>query len=167
MKKFLLLLIIPFLSFGQDEYVPQSQRTNQKGLVFGTINFSGDEQGYSFDEEKIYQLSSSWIREGEKLNNIDIAWSDFHLATPKYSKSSYNDIRDYRIHHSDSDDYWQFAYGPDVDGVGQIDIKINDVFFLKTHKGTYVKLIVKDINDITKALKIEYVHQLNGTKIFE
>jgi len=30
MKKFILLLIIPFLSFGQDDYVPQSQRDSEK-----------------------------------------------------------------------------------------------------------------------------------------
>ena len=50
----------------------------------------------------------------------------------------------------------------DVDGVGQIDIKINDVFFLKTHKGTYVKLIVKDIND--KVEGYGYNPQSNETK---
>tara|TARA_B100001250_G_scaffold384066_1_gene378526 strand:- start:369 stop:869 length:501 start_codon:yes stop_codon:yes gene_type:complete len=166
MKKYILLLIVPLLFFN-------SCKNSKDDLVFGTINFTGDEQGYSFEQDKVYEMSSSWIKEGKRLNNIDIGWSDFNLATPKYST---NDIIDFRLHHMgvvdfndlvsfevDSDDYWTFAYGAD-DGSHEF---IDEVFILKTHKDTYVKLIVKNINIKRKAIEIEYVHQLNGTKTFK
>jgi hypothetical protein len=151
-----------------------TQKTLENGLITGTITFTGDEQGYSFEKDKIYKMSSSWAREGKKLNYIDIAWSDFNLATPILDGK--NGIMDFRLHHMgtidfdnlsyfevDSEDYWKWAYGRD-DGNNEFK---DHVFILKTHKGTYVKFIVKNIDRDSQSIDIEYIHQPNGTKSFQ
>ncbi len=149
------------------------QGYSQSNLISGMITFNKDELGYSFVNDSTYYMGSGWAKNGELLNSIDIGWSDFNLLTPKYGIDG--SIIDNRLIHLgkvnfnntqsfDSND-WKFYYGRD-DGLGPEDL-INHVFVLKTHNKTYVKFIVRNVDWNSNKIEIEYIHQLNGTRIFD
>lgn len=148
-------------------------------LSDGTIEFIADEQGYSFNSDKVYQMSAEWGDEGNLLNQIDLGWSDYQLATPKYVNG---DIHDQRIIHlglidfdslaTFTEDNWDWSYGPSwSDELSDWNFHeegfISHVFILKTHSNTFAKLKVLSQDWDNHKITIKYVHQEDGTKNFE
>ena len=148
-------------------------------LVSGTIEFTDDEQGYSFSSGELSHFGSSWAGEGSLLNEIDIAWGDYHLATPKFIDGNIIDQRiihlgiiDYDSLKSFSEDDWKWSYGPDWDD----DIPgwafhqegfLDHVFLLKTHANTFAKLKVIEIDWSNHSIIVQYLLQNDGSKVFE
>ena len=64
------------------------QSSDSRAMTEGEIEFTANNQGYSFQENKVYQLPADWDGGGELGDKIDLAWLDYHLVTPGFDRGS-------------------------------------------------------------------------------